>query len=85
MLRLSGDTDQDVAGASTTTVQLTATAFGSAVAGMVANASGFADPATTADAARHLFAVFLVPAAVALAGAVLVSRAGAGKRSPAGK
>ncbi|MEU3220565.1 MFS transporter [Streptomyces sp. NPDC006971] len=52
---------------------------------LFANASGFADPATTADAARHLFAVFLVPAAVALAGAVLVSRAGAGKRSPAGK
>ncbi|OKJ29806.1 MFS transporter [Streptomyces sp. CB01580] len=85
VLRLSGDGDQDVAGASTTTVQLTATSFGSAVAGMVANASGFADPATTADAARHLYAVFLVPAAVALIGAVLVSGARSGKRVPAGE
>lgn len=66
VLHLAGDRDQDVAGASTTTVQLTATAFGSACAGTVTNLGGFADPAHTADAARMLFALFLIPTVAAL-------------------
>ncbi|MFF3734943.1 hypothetical protein ACFYXM_32850 [Streptomyces sp. NPDC002476] len=85
VLRLSGDADRDIAGASTTTVRLTGTVFVSAGAGVVADPSGFADPATTAGGARHLYAVFPVLAAVAPIGAVLVPGARSGKRVPAGE
>nr|CTQ92126.1 Multidrug resistance protein B [Kibdelosporangium sp. MJ126-NF4] len=74
VMRLAGDDDQGIAGSSLTTVQLTAIAFGSAIAGAVANTTGFADPATTSSAARWLFGVFLIPAVAALIGGILVSR-----------
>jgi MFS family permease len=66
--------ERDLAASSISTVQLLATAFGSALAGMVANLSGLSDPgsaAGTANAARWLFALFA--AAPALAGAAVVT------------
>ncbi|MTE16165.1 hypothetical protein [Nocardia aurantiaca] len=66
VLLLAGDDDQEVAGASATTVQLTATAFGSACAGTITNLMEFADSAHTAAAARMLFALSVIPAAAAL-------------------
>jgi MFS family permease len=74
VLQLAGDHDQDLAGASATTVQLTATAVGSAIAGTVTNIVGFTDPSHTADAARWLFAIFLLPAVVAFGAAWFVRR-----------
>ncbi|WP_430335818.1 hypothetical protein [Rhodococcus sp. ACT016] len=65
VLQLSGGEDQERAGASVTIVQLTATAFGSALAGMVVNATGFGDPGHTASAARWLFVSFILAAVVA--------------------
>lgn len=53
--------EQDLASASITTVQLFATAFGAALAGMVANVAGLTDPGGiggTMSAAGWLFAVF---------------------------
>ncbi|WP_300634759.1 MFS transporter [Pseudomonas sp.] len=53
--------EQDLASASITTVQLFATAFGAALAGMVANVAGLTDPGGvegTANAAVWLFGVF---------------------------
>lgn len=53
--------EQDLASASITTVQLFATAFGAALAGMVANIAGLTDPGGiegTASAAVWLFGVF---------------------------
>ncbi|MFI1912684.1 hypothetical protein [Nocardia sp. NPDC020380] len=74
VLRLAGDRDQDLAGASATTVQLTATAFGSALAGTIANLGSFSDSAHTASAARWLYLIFLVPAVLAAPVARLVRR-----------
>ena len=53
--------EQDLASASITTVQLFATAFGAALAGMVANIAGLTEPGGiegTASAAVWLFGVF---------------------------
>ncbi|MFE7560032.1 hypothetical protein [Kitasatospora sp. NPDC057500] len=61
VLQLTPDEDQDLAGSSVTTVQLTATAFGSALAGAVANVVGFSDGAGTGDlqsTARRMFALY---------------------------
>ncbi|MCU1639909.1 MAG: transporter [Nocardia sp.] len=74
VFQLAGDRDQDLAGSSATIVQLTATAFGSALAGTVANLAGFTDPAATAHAARWLFAVFLIPAVLAWLASRLIRR-----------
>ncbi|QIG51648.1 MFS transporter [Nordella sp. HKS 07] len=55
--------EQDLASASITTVQLFATALGSALAGMVVNLAGLTDPgghAGTQNAAFWLFAVFAI-------------------------
>ncbi|WP_137933052.1 MFS transporter [Mesorhizobium comanense] len=55
--------EEELAGASLTTIQLFATALGAALAGMVANAGGLVDPggvAGTAGAARWLFGAFAV-------------------------
>lgn len=63
VLQLVPEQDQGLAGSSVTTIQLTATAFGSAVAGAVVNVAGFGEAAGidgTQDAARWLFAVFAV-------------------------
>ncbi|MCX4850644.1 MFS transporter [Streptomyces sp. NBC_00893] len=61
VLQLAPDADQDLAGSSVTTIQLAATAFGSALAGTVANVVGFSDGAGTGDlqsTARWMFGLF---------------------------
>ncbi len=61
ILTLAAPDEQDRASASITTVQLYATAMGAAVAGLLANTAGLADPGGiegTARAAVVLFAVF---------------------------
>lgn len=65
--------EQDLASASITTVQLFATAFGAALAGMVANIAGLTEPGGiegTASAAAWLFGVF----ALAPVGGILIAR-----------
>nr|WP_244866664.1 MFS transporter [Photorhabdus heterorhabditis] len=69
ILQISSDADKDIAGASITTVQLFATAFGSALAGMVVNLSGLNEPggvAGTASAAHWLFLLFAIAPLLAL-------------------
>jgi hypothetical protein len=69
--------EQDLASASLTTVQLVATAFGAALAGMVANMGGLADPGGidgTSDAAVWLFSVFAGAPALALLYAARIVR-----------
>ena len=61
VLAVASEGERDLAAASISTVQLLATAFGSALAGMVANLAGLSDLDSVggaADAARWLFAVF---------------------------
>ena len=64
ILQVAPEADKDIAGASITTVQLFATAFGAALAGMIANLAGLNDPggaagaAGAASAARWLFLAF---------------------------
>jgi MFS family permease len=61
VLKVALPSEQELAGASITTVQLFATAMGAALAGMVANAGGLIDPggaSGTANAARWLFGAF---------------------------
>jgi predicted MFS family arabinose efflux permease len=65
--------EQDLASASITTVQLFATAFGAALAGMVANVAGLTEPGGvegTASAAVWLFGVFALAPVVG----VLIAR-----------
>nr|WP_283258135.1 MFS transporter [Photorhabdus luminescens] len=69
ILQVSSDGDKDIAGASITTVQLFATAFGAALAGMVVNLSGFNEPGGvtgTASAAHWLFLLFAIAPLLAL-------------------
>jgi MFS family permease len=69
VLAVAPEGERDLAAASISTVQLLATAFGSALTGMVANVAGLSDPSPVdgaANAALWLFAVFT--AAPALAG-----------------
>lgn len=73
VLKAAPPHEQELAGASITTVQLLATATGAALAGMVANAAGLIEPGGvpgTAAAARWLFMVF----ALAPLLAVIVAR-----------
>ena len=61
VFQVAPDGEQDLASASITTVQLFATAFGAALAGMVANIAGLTEPGGiegTASAAVWLFGVF---------------------------
>ncbi|SUI47245.1 Probable multidrug-efflux transporter Rv1634/MT1670 [Serratia quinivorans] len=61
ILQVSPEADKDIAGASITTVQLFATAFGAALAGMIANLAGLNVPGGAqgaASAARWLFLLF---------------------------
>ncbi|PHM38497.1 MFS transporter [Xenorhabdus innexi] len=69
ILQVSCDADKNLAGSSITTVQLFATAFGSALAGMVTNIFGFYQPGGIegAAAASHwLFLLFAVAPLLAL-------------------
>lgn len=68
VLQLVPDADQALAGSSVTAIQLTATAFGSALAGAIANVAGFSDAAGidgVQTAARWLFALFTLAAIAA--------------------
>ncbi|ETR78205.1 MFS transporter [Afipia sp. P52-10] len=63
VLQVAPRDQQALASASITTVQLFATALGAALAGMIANLAGLAEPggtAGTANAARWLFAAFAI-------------------------
>lgn len=72
--------EQDLASASITTVQLFATAFGAALAGMVANIAGLTEPGGiegTASAAVWLFGIFaLAPVVGVLIARRVVQRVG---------
>jgi MFS family permease len=62
VLSVVSEADQELAGASVTTVQLTAAAAGAAVGGAIANLAGFSDPGGvvgTQDAAQLLYPVML--------------------------
>jgi len=61
VLKAARPDEQELAGASITTIQLLATATGAALAGLVANAGGLIEPGGmtgTANAARWLFGMF---------------------------
>lgn len=61
ILQTAPESDRDIAGASITTVQLFATAFGAALAGLIANLAGLNVPGGSAgasSAARWLFLLF---------------------------
>lgn len=58
--------EQQLASASISTVQLFATAFGAALAGMVANLAGLSVPGGESAAARWLFALFALAPALCL-------------------
>lgn len=63
VLKAVSPQEQELAGASITTIQLFATATGAALAGMIANAGGLIDPGgieDTSQAASYLFGVFAV-------------------------
>ncbi|WP_082432358.1 MFS transporter [Pseudomonas sp. NBRC 111124] len=63
VLKVAPPDEQELAGASITTIQLLATATGAALAGLVTNAGGLIEPGGmegTAQAARWLFGVFAV-------------------------
>ncbi|MBS7811508.1 MFS transporter [Roseococcus pinisoli] len=69
VLKAARPSEQELAGASITTVQLFATAIGAALAGMVVNAGGLIEPggvAGTANAALWLFGAFALPPAIGL-------------------
>ena len=74
VLAVAPEGERDLAASSISTVQLLATAFGSALAGVVANLAGLSAPGTdggAANAARWLFAAFA--AAPALAGVAVAT------------
>lgn len=60
ILQVVPQADKDIAGASITTVQLFATAFGAALAGMVTNLAGFNTPGGTDGATSAAYWLFLV-------------------------
>ncbi|PHM50505.1 MFS transporter [Xenorhabdus miraniensis] len=69
ILQVSSDADKNIAGSSITTVQLFATAFGSALAGMVTNIFGFYQPGGVEGAASSshwLFLLFSIAPVLAL-------------------
>ncbi|WP_086113336.1 MFS transporter [Xenorhabdus beddingii] len=69
ILQVSSDADKNIAGSSITTVQLFATAFGSALGGMITNIFGFYQPGGVAGAASSshwLFLLFAITPILAL-------------------
>lgn len=69
ILQVAPQADKDIAGASITTVQLFATAFGAALAGMVTNLAGFTTPGGiegVASAAHWLFLLFALAPLLAI-------------------
>lgn len=77
VLQVAPRSEQGLASASITTVQLFATALGAALAGMVANMAGLTSPggvSGTSSAAVWLFGIFAAAPAVALFTAIRVAR-----------
>ncbi|MGL5425719.1 MFS transporter [Serratia sp. JSRIV001] len=69
ILQVAPQADKDIAGASITTVQLFATAFGAALAGMVTNLAGFTAPGGiegASSAAHWLFLLFALAPLLAI-------------------
>ncbi|MCP8897094.1 MFS transporter [Shinella daejeonensis] len=69
VLQLAPEGDKDKASAAITTMQALGTAFGAALAGVVANSSGLVEPgglAGTASAARALYLVLALPSLAAI-------------------
>ncbi|MBI6548074.1 MFS transporter [Xenorhabdus lircayensis] len=60
ILQVSSDADKNIAGSSITTVQLFATAFGSALGGMIVNLFGFYQPGGVAGASSSSHWLFLL-------------------------
>ncbi|PHM72700.1 MFS transporter [Xenorhabdus kozodoii] len=60
ILQVSSETDKNIAGSSITTVQLFATAFGSALGGMTVNLFGFYQPGGVEGAASASYWLFLL-------------------------
>lgn len=86
VLASTSETQQELAGSSVTTLQMVATAFGSAIAGLTVNLTGFTDPggvAGTSTAARWLFIAFLVTPLLAAVTASTVLRRHANSSSRA--
>ena len=80
VLKAVGPEEQDIASASLTTLQLFATALGAALAGMIANLAGLAEPGGTtgtSQAAHWLFGSFALMPALAI---VMAKRALAAAR-----
>ncbi len=78
VLQLAPDDDQDTAATSITTVQLLATALGSALAGMLANLGGINHPGGiegTSSAAFWVFAILAIAPLIAIGSAVRVASA----------
>ncbi|BBA95733.1 hypothetical protein RVR_719 [Actinacidiphila reveromycinica] len=77
VLRLTPEADQDLAGSSVTTIQLAATAFGSALAGTIANAIGFSGgegAGGLSGTARWMFGLFALAPLAAVVTARRVGR-----------
>jgi MFS family permease len=72
VLSVVSDDDQELAGASVTTVQLTAAAAGAAVAGAIANVTGFSDPGGVVGAQHAAQVLYPVMLAAPLAAFALV-------------
>lgn len=85
ILQVAPQTDKDIAGASITTVQLFATAFGAALAGMVTNLAGFTSlggVAGAASAAHWLFLLFALAPLLAIYTAWRSSEVGNAEQMP---
>lgn len=74
ILQAAPSDEQDLASASITTVQLFATALGSALAGMVVNLAGLTDPGGVAGTQSSAFWLFAVFALMPLIGVVSAAR-----------
>jgi MFS family permease len=72
VLSVVSDSDQELAGASVTTVQLTAAAAGAAVGGAIANLTGFSDPGGVVGAQHAAQLLYPVMLAAPLAAFALV-------------
>jgi MFS family permease len=86
VLQVAPKDEQDLASASITTVQLSATAIGAAVAGLVVNLGGLTVPGGVEGASRAafwLFATFALAPAAAVAMALRISARASGGRLPA--
>lgn len=81
VLHLAPEDEKDKASAAITTMQALGTAFGAALAGIVANSAGLADPGGIEGAETAAFRVYLLLALPALAATLLALRLPEGGRA----